>query len=103
LELHGFEVEPVDCGTRALEVLQADPPPDAVLTDLFLPDVDGRDVGAAASRLVPRPFIALVTGWTQSEQAEELNVSYFDEVFLKPVNINHLVRTLRDRLQGGKS
>lgn len=103
LELYGFEVEPVNSGIRALEVLQAGPVPDAVLTDLFLPDVDGRDIGAAASRLVPRPFTALVTGWTQAEQAEDLNVPYFDAVFLKPVNISHLVKILRDRLQGGES
>ncbi len=101
LEIYGFEVHSFENGTLALEFLQNPPAPDAVLTDLFLPDLDGREIGEAAYHLDPRPFIALVTGWTQSEQAEELNVPYFDEVFLKPIDIRHVVQVLQNRLQGG--
>ncbi|HEU5116191.1 MAG TPA: response regulator, partial [Isosphaeraceae bacterium] len=101
LEIHGFEVHSVESGTQALEFLQSCSGIDAVLTDLFLPDVDGREIGEIAYRLNPRPFIALVTGWTRSEQAEELDVPYFDEVFLKPIDIRQVVQILRERL--GKS
>ena len=45
LELHGFEVACVADGSSALAHLRTGPVPDAVLTDLFLPDLDGR-VGA---------------------------------------------------------
>jgi two-component system sensor histidine kinase BarA len=98
LELYGFEVQSVESGAQALELLATPPPPDAVLTDLFIPDVDGREIGEAAARLSPRPFIALVTGWTQAEQAEEMTFGCFDEVFLKPVNIRHVVQVLNERL-----
>lgn len=100
LELHGFEVQAVENGTKALECLASDPAPDVVLTDLFLPDVDGREIGETASKLEPRPFVALVTGWTQAEQAEDLDVPYFDEVFLKPIDIRQLVKTLQERVAG---
>ena len=53
LEAEGYAVTLAFDGTSALEALEAGPPPDFVLTDLRLPDLDGREVARPARRLVP--------------------------------------------------
>src|SRR4051794_7773628 len=63
LELKGYEVTTVADGASALEALRTVPPFDVLLTDLRLPDLDGREVALSAGRLAPRPLVALMTGW----------------------------------------
>lgn len=98
LSFQGFEVTDVALGTSALEHLAHDPVPDAVLVDLLLPDMDGRDVARAASELSPRPFIALITGWSAEESQSDLSSWGIDHVFFKPLDVVELVGRLR---QGG--
>ena len=57
----GYDVAVVFDGTSALAALRQPPPPDFLLTDLRLPDLDGREVALAASRLEPSPHVALIT------------------------------------------
>src|SRR5215213_10576713 len=59
----GYDVAVVLDGASALEALRTGPPPDFVLTDMRLPDLDGREVARTARQLVPPPRIALITGW----------------------------------------
>src|SRR5438309_2432265 len=63
LTLVGFDVTDVNDGTSAFEALRGPGGFDYVLTDVRLPDFDGREVAQAARRLVPTPRIALITGW----------------------------------------
>src|SRR5581483_6038996 len=63
LESEGFAVSPAPDGLSAVRALQTEPPFDFLLTDLRLPDLDGREV-ARIAREQPAPlFIALITGW----------------------------------------
>ncbi len=98
LELHGFQVIAVGDGTSALEVLRVPPPPLAVLTDLMLPDLDGREVAREALTLEPRPFIGLITGWSEAENDPDLRVLGIDQVFLKPLDIHGIVAALHQAL-----
>jgi CheY-like chemotaxis protein len=96
LELSGFEVRSCPDLASALEALRSGPPPDVLLTDLFLPDGDGREAAEVAAALEPRPFIALITGWTLSDDDEGPSAGAIDRVFLKPVDIRSLVQSLRE-------
>lgn len=98
LELHGFHVTTAADGSSALEALRATPPPQAVLTDLMLPDLDGRDVVRAALALQPRPFVGLITGWSLAEGDPELQRLPIDQIFLKPLDIRGLLAALRQAL-----
>ncbi len=49
LQVHGFEVETACDGATALQALAQPPPPDFLLTDMQLPDIDGREELAAHS------------------------------------------------------
>lgn len=106
LESQGYQVTAVADGTSALAELGQEPPPQFVLTDLILPDVDGSEVAQAAKLLVPAPYVALITGWsleTDKQQAKDFGV---DHVFLKPLPVAELLAKLRevtDRTKGDRS
>jgi len=92
LEARGYEVVAVNDGASALEALQPPQIYDHILTDLRLPDLDGRDVVLAARQLVPVPGICLITGWDiDPDEVARLGVN---GVFLKPLNVQDIVDKL---------
>src|SRR5579883_2072156 len=95
LEAQGYEVTTVLDGTSALQVLDSGPPPDFLLTDMRLPDLDGREVAQHASRLVPRPRVALITGWDIEPDARH-EAWGIEWVFPKPVDVRELIAKLRE-------
>lgn len=94
LEGYGFLVLAASDGTSALRLLGESPPPDVVITDMRLPDLDGRDVARQASGLTPRPRIALMTGWDVDEERDGLMAWGIDSVFKKPVSMESLFAML---------
>jgi CheY-like chemotaxis protein len=94
LEALGYEVIAVNDGTSALEVMKGPARLDYVLTDLRLPDFDGREVVQAARQLAPIPRIGLITGWDM--EADESHRLGIDWVFLKPLNVQEIVARLRE-------
>lgn len=101
LQLHGFDVTEVGNGTAAIREIRASPPPQIVLTDLMLPDVDGLEVARAALATQPRPFVGLITGWAVALEDPELQGLDVDQVFLKPINTRSLVDAIRQALGSG--
>ncbi len=95
LEISGFAVTVAADGASALAALRNGRPPDFLLTDLMLPDLDGLEVARRARELRPAPRIALITGWSMEDQAPEA-VRGIDWVFPKPLNVRALVETLRN-------
>jgi CheY-like chemotaxis protein len=94
LEAMGYEVSAVKDGREALETMKTSITPDFVLTDVRLPDLDGREVVQAARRLVPKPWIAFITGWDlPTEESRDLGI---DWVFLKPLNISDIIAKLEE-------
>ncbi|MDR3632466.1 MAG: response regulator [Isosphaeraceae bacterium] len=97
LEAQGFAVTVVSDGSSALAILRDDPSPDFLLTDLQLPDLDGREVARFARGLVPAPRVALITGWDldlSSDQCAQLGI---DWVLLKPLYVPDLVALLNQQ------
>jgi two-component system sensor histidine kinase/response regulator len=91
LEVQGFDVTTVLNGQSALEALASGEPPDFVLTDLQLPDLDGLEVALHARKHSPTPYIGLITGW-DLEQVEDAREKYgIDWVFAKPLNLIELI------------
>jgi two-component system cell cycle response regulator CpdR len=97
LEAWGYDVTVRHDGTSAIRTLETDPPPDFVLTDLRLPDLDGREIAQHARRLVPPPRIALITGWDIGEELSDLHTSWgIDWFFPKPLEMASLIARLRE-------
>jgi CheY-like chemotaxis protein len=95
LEAYGFEVTTVYNGASALKALAADIPPDFLLTDMQLPDLDGREVARQARQLTPPPRVALITGWEFEPGDADLSAWGIDWVLIKPIDIQTLVAKLR--------
>jgi DNA-binding response OmpR family regulator len=95
LEAWGFEVTVRPDGASALRALELPPPPDFLLTDLRLPDIDGREIARHSRGLVPPPRVALITGWDLDADPAEYAKWGIDWVFPKPVDIKKLVARLR--------
>ena len=96
LEAWGFQVTVKHDGTSALRALDSDPPPDFVLTDLSLPDLDGREVALHAHGLQPTPRIALITGWDLDCDLVNYQSWGIDWVFPKPLDTKSLINRLRE-------
>jgi two-component system cell cycle response regulator CpdR len=99
LEAWGFNVTITHDGTSALRVLESTPPPDFVLTDLLLPDGDGRDIARHAHSLEPAPRIALITGWDIDPEHEDFQSCGIDWIFSKPVDATSLITRLRESIE----
>lgn len=94
LELRGYAVQAVANGAEALRLMGLDPPPQAVITDLILPDADGREIARAASQLRPPPWVVLTTGWGFEADATELSRYGIHLLMHKPLDIKELCRRL---------
>ncbi len=95
LEAEGYAVTLAFDGASALKALEAGPPPDFVLTDLRLPDIDGRELARSARQLVPPPRVALITGWDLDSERETPDSWGIEWYFLKPLDVRDLVEKLR--------
>ena len=96
LELYGYDVTAVGDGAAAVEALRTYPPPDIVLTDLFLPDADGRDIARQARSLSPSPTVVLITGWDFEGEGMTSQAAGVDLMFLKPLNVGELVSKVNE-------
>ena len=97
LEAEGFDVTVARDGSSALALLRDEPAPDFVLTDLQLPDADGREVARFARTLNPPPRVAVITGWDldlSPEQCAQLGIEW---VLAKPLVVPDLVAHLNTR------
>ncbi len=91
----GYEVWDADCGRRALERL-AEGPPDLVLLDLKLGDVDGIEVLKRAKEMYRELPVIILTAHADVESAvEAMKAGAFDFV-TKPVHLDQL-RVLVER------
>jgi DNA-binding response OmpR family regulator len=102
LERRGFVVDGAEGGKAGLEAVQANPP-DLVLLDLMMPDMDGWDVhqkmrADAATRHIP---IIVVTASAQSIDREfGLHIAKVDDYIVKPFSPQELLASVT-RLLGG--
>ena len=85
--------DPVEC----LEVMVEDPP-DALLTDLLMPEMDGSEVARRVRETSPHLPIYVLTAHGDVDSAIEAMKAGADEYFQKPVNVTELTTLLRKAL-----
>lgn len=93
LEIEGFSVAVAADGKGALDHLAADPPPQAVLLDLMLPGMSGREI---LERIRESPRLAdvrvvITTGVTGAMA----RVTEADAILTKPFGVKELLAALR--------
>jgi DNA-binding response OmpR family regulator len=100
LTLQGFEVRATALGGEALEILRDAPQLDIVITDLVLPDGDGRQIAREAKLRTPPPLVMLITGWSSDSSIQNLEENGVDFLLFKPLDLRDLVRRIREALAG---
>ncbi len=98
LEREGYEVQWAQDGTSALTVA-SQTPPDLVVLDLYLPDVDGVDVCQELRERLPSVLIVILTA-----RSDEIDVvvgldAGADDYLVKPFRLAELLARLRAQLR----
>ena len=97
LQGEGYAVEPAESGTEALDRVAADPP-DLVILDLGLPDMDGADVCARLRAWSQVPVIVLSVREAEREKVRALDMGA-DDYLVKPFGIGELLARIRASLR----
>ncbi len=102
LQRRGFQVRTAEDGRQGLEqALQA--PPDLILLDISLPEMDGLEVARrlrADERTAHLPIIAL-TAHAMKEDRDRVLAAGCDAYYTKPVDFAALLAEIRRRLEEG--
>jgi len=93
LRAHRYEVDVADCGRRALTVA-AGRPPDLVVLDLGLPDMDGVEVIHGLRGWCTAPIIVLSGRTDSGEKVAALDAGA-DDYVTKPFGMDELLARLR--------
>jgi DNA-binding response OmpR family regulator len=98
LEAENFHVEEAANGEAALALIQARPEPyDLVLTDLLMPDIDGRQLSETLARY--RPSVAILGMSGNPDAVPHIGPSDIPfRVMLKPFTAEDLYLAIRDAI-----
>lgn len=98
LELHDHKVTVAASGREGLELfrsnLQGSEPYEVVITDLGMPEMDGRQVARVLRAESPQTPIVMLTGWGRMMQADGETVPEVDALMAKPPQMEELNKLL---------
>jgi len=97
LRSRGWDAELVTGGGAAMEAATVTPP-DVVVLDLGLPDMDGLDVCAALRRWFPNPIIVLSADGAEDRKVRALDLGA-DDYVTKPFSVDELAARIRVALR----
>jgi two-component system response regulator MprA len=99
LELEGYEIELAEDGGRALDVLDRDGEPDAVVLDVLMPGVDGLEVCRRIRRRGSRIPVLMLTARAEVENRVAGLDAGADDYVPKPFALEELLARLRALLR----
>jgi two-component system cell cycle sensor histidine kinase/response regulator CckA len=94
METEGYRAYTAADGAEALRLLAKPVPVDLVVTDVSMPRIDGRELGAELARLYPQMPVLFITGY--AVQAGDTTLS--GPLLLKPFRPTALIARVRDLL-----
>jgi two-component system, OmpR family, response regulator MprA len=99
LELEGYDIELAEDGAEALERLESEPEPDAMVLDVLMPRIDGLEVSRTLRRNGSRLPILMLTARTQVEDRVEGLDAGADDYLTKPFALEELLARVRALLR----
>lgn len=104
LERDGHKIEVAEGGQAGIEAFRAalkrNQPFDAVITDLGMPYVDGREVAATIKRESPSTPVIMLTGWGAFMKKDDSTPSEVDGILSKPPHLAEVRAILRKIVKG---
>jgi len=102
LKLRGFETTTVSSGIAALNAIEQNPP-DVLVLDLKMPDLNGLEVLAKVKEDFPVIEVIILTGHGSFEAGKEgMEQGAFDYI-MKPVDLNQLIGKIKEAYLQGKA
>jgi DNA-binding NtrC family response regulator len=98
LQAEGYDIEVATCGKEALEAAEKNSFK-LVLTDLFMPDINGMEVLRHFVEHFPETPVIVLTGFGTIETAVEAIKHGAYDYLSKPANLDEIVLTLRRALE----
>jgi DNA-binding NtrC family response regulator len=98
LSSEGFEVALAETGNDGLELIKNDEF-DVILTDLYLPDINGIELISQSRKLAPQTEIIVVTGNDSAEKAIEATREGAFGYIVKPVDFGELMVDVRNAVE----
>jgi len=99
LELEGYEIELAEDGRQALDRLESEAQPDAVVLDVLMPGVDGLEVCRTLRKSGSSVPVLMLTARTQVEDRVEGLDAGADDYLTKPFALEELLARLRALLR----
>jgi CheY-like chemotaxis protein/anti-sigma regulatory factor (Ser/Thr protein kinase) len=110
LEIDGHTIFTANGGQLGIDAFQSSLKPDGrpfsvVITDLGMPQVDGRIVSRTIKQAAPQTPVILLTGWGERLLSEGHSVPHVDRVLSKPPRLRDLRGALAEVVarQGGRT
>lgn len=102
LKLRKFAASMANSGKEALAAIEKEPP-DVLLLDLKMPDLDGLEVLASLQEGHPHLAVIILTGHGSFEAGRQgMELGAFDYI-MKPVDLNILIEKIEDAFQSKRS
>ncbi len=97
LEQVGYRILPAQNGKEALALfLEHAEEVDIILSDVVMPEMDGRELVKRIHEIDPRKKIILTTGYPLGSEKEEEPLPKVDRILYKPLQMKDLIRTIED-------
>ncbi|MBD3369920.1 response regulator [Candidatus Fermentibacteria bacterium] len=101
LEFQGYDVIPAESGKQALSILEGlEEPADLLLTDVVMPDMNGKKLYDTASKRWPGLRVLYMSGYTENVIARQGIVEDGTLFIQKPFTIRDLASKVREVLDG---
>lgn len=96
-----YSVSDTVSSRQALEIIKKEKP-DLVLFDYKVPDMDGEEFFKKAKELLPSVPYFLITAWNEAPILDRFRKLGVNEVMLKPVNLEELLKKIQTILNTGQ-
>ena len=103
LEAAGGHVTPLPSGDALLDALATGPRPDAIITDLAMPGLDGSKLIQALEATVPGCPILLITGFSGQDISSAFSGKSKHRLLRKPFTRYDLLRTLQTLIASSRA
>ncbi|HYR57338.1 MAG TPA: response regulator, partial [Chthoniobacteraceae bacterium] len=101
LRAEGYRVTGTDCGSEALRLVRDGPEPvDLLISDVVMPGMNGAVVARRLRELAPKVKVLFVSGYSESDMADQGLEALSFEVLQKPFTPAALARKVREVLDG---
>ena len=102
LQDEGYEVSPATDGQEALKLVGAEPAPDLVLLDIWMPELDGIETLRRMMEMRPRPLVVMMSGHGSIESAvKAIKLGAYDYIE-KPLSLEKVTLLVRHALHERK-